>query len=256
MRILSSLIILLTLFGCKQEGPIAEVKPLLRTDQVTAGDGITISGEFILSGSYRSIEYGFHLDTDISFKSPIILPAGSDREPSKFNVTVSMAMKPDVKYYVRAWAKTDKYEVLGNRVEFQANKVMPPEIIKVFPDKGIWGDTVMITGKYFDYFGKGNEVLFNDLACTNVWIKKDTLWAVVPIVKEGPLTVFVKVNGTKSAKGIPFQLAAPVISGILKMEGSYPDTVSISGDNFSIYNTHILFDGKETEMVNVSRKSV
>jgi hypothetical protein len=256
MRILSSLIILLTLFGCKREGPIAEVKPFLRTVQVIAGDGISITGEFILSGSYRSIEYGFHLDTDIGFKNPIVLPAGTDPEPSKFELNVQMSLKPDVKYYVRAWAKTDKYEVHGNRVEFQTTHVPQPEISKVFPSTGLWGDTIRITGKYFDYFGKGNKVLFNDSACTNIWLKQDTLYAVVPIVKDGSQTIFVNVNGIKSTNGIPFQLAAPVISGILKTEGSYPDTVMISGDNFSIYNTQILFDGKATEMVNVSRKSL
>jgi len=254
------LILFLIFAGCKREGPIAEVKPFLKTNQVvvnTASDGgITMSGEFVLSGNYRSIQYGFQIDTDVSFKNPVIIPAGSDNQPIRFEVTAQIALKPDVMYYVRAWAKTGQYEVLGNVVIFQTNNSPLPAIDKIVPEIALWGDTIMIIGKYFDYFGKDNKVLFNNVLPPKIWGGKDTIWAIVPIVKDFEIKVYVQVNSNVSSKIASFQYATPVISSITKTAGLYPDTVTISGDNFTNLNTSVLVDGKEAQMLYISRKLV
>jgi len=259
-RAFSILLIVVVFACCKREESAPEVKPFLKTNQAgvnTASDGvITMSGEFVLSGNYRSIQYGFQIDTDVSFKNPVIIPAGSDHQPVRFEATAQIALKPDVKYYVRTWAKTPKYEVLGNIIIFQSNGSQLPVIEKIVPATALWGDTIMILGKFFDYFGKDNKVLFNNELSPKIWGGKDTIWAIVPIVKDFEIKVYVKVNNNLSVKIASFQYATPVISGITKSAGLYPDTVTISGDNFTNLNTSVLVDGKEAQMLYTSRKLV
>ena len=262
LRALTVLIVVLVYIGCKREGPAPEVKPLLKTDQAvvnTASEGgITITGEFILSGRYRSIQYGFHLSTNSSFIDPIIIPAGADNEPDRFNATVNIGLKPDVKYYVRAWAKTEKYEVFGNTIEFVSNGSSAPVIDKVLPSKGILRDTIMILGKNFDFSGKENNVFFNDVAAAKIWSKRDTIWAIVPVIKldqDLNMTINVEVFSKRTLIGQPFTLATPVVSGISISQGQYPDTVKVIGDNFFTDYTTLLVDGVATSMFDVTKKT-
>lgn len=263
-KIISTAIIALIMsifcISCKREESTPEVKPLLKTNEAilfTAnGGGINLSGEFILSGKYGSIQYGFDLDTVSTFKQPIVIPVGSNKEPDRFGTITDAALKPNAQYYVRTWAKTEKYVVYGNTTSFQSKGSSAPVIDKIVPDIALWGDTLKLIGKYLDYFGRDNRVYFNDLLAANSWGKGDTIWAIVPVPKDNNLSVYVEVYGKRSVKGVPFLISTPVISGINKTEGQYPDTITISGDNFSTYNTSIHIDGKDTEMFNVTSKSI
>ena len=115
MRKLYILLTLLTFFGCKREDPVPEVKPLLMTGEVKVGTastgGIVLSGEFIVPGSYRNIQYGFQIDAEPDFSKPIELLAGSENQPVSFTVTAPIGLKPENQYFARAWARTDKYAV-------------------------------------------------------------------------------------------------------------------------------------------------
>lgn len=261
-RTIAVLIIVLVYAGCKREEPIAEVKPLLKTNHAvvntTVDGGLTMSGEFILSGSYRSIQYGFHLDTDASFKNPIIIPAGTDTEPNKFAVTAQVALKPDVKYYARAWSRTAKYEVFGNTIVFHSNGSSAPVIDKIIPENSFWGDTIMITGKNFDYFGKDNKVRFNEVFSEKTWGNQNTIWAIVPYVQSIQnynLSVNVDVFNNITQAGSPLKIYEPVISGISTTEGQYPDTVTVTGNYFSAYTTRLMVKGIETNIFDLKRNS-
>jgi hypothetical protein len=246
--ILSALMVLtIELFctSCKREGIIPEVKPLLKTSLVNVNDGVTLSGEFILSGSYRSIQYGFHLDTNENFINSTNISVVSENKPVRFEITLS-SLKPDVKYYVRSWAKTDKYEVLGNKIEFQSNGSSAPVIAKVVQEIALWGDTIMITGKYFDCFGKDNKVKFNEVLSTKTWGNQDTIWAIVPFVsgvQNNSLIVNVEVFNNQTKVGSPLKIGEPVISGISATDGQYPDTITVTGNNFSRLATKLLCNG-------------
>lgn len=261
-NIIATLTVFILFIGCKREGRITEVKPLLKTNQAvvnTASDGgIKITGEFILSGRYRSIQYGFHLSTNSSFIDPIIIPAGADYEPDGFNATANIGLKPDVKYYVRAWAKTEKYEVFGNTIEFLSNGSSTPVIDKVVPAKGILRDTIMILGKNFDFYGKENNVFFNEVAAAKIWCERDTIWAIVPVInltQDLNMTINVEVFSKRTLIGQPFALATPVVSGISRSQGQYPDSVKVIGDNFFTDYTTLLVDGVATNMFDVTKKT-
>jgi len=249
--------------SCKREGPIPEVKPLLKTNEVnlnTGSDGgITVTGEFILSGSYRSIEYGFYFDKDASFKNPIIITSGNEAEPGKFELTAQIALKPDVKYYVRTWAKTTNYQVFGNTIVFQSNGLSVPVIERILPEIALWGDTIMIIGKNFDYFGKENKVRFNNVLSIKTWEKQDTIWAILPFVPDvqiNKVTINVEVYNNSTQKGSQLMIAEPVILGISATQGQYPDTVTVTGNNFSSFDTQLLINGLKDSIIELNRKSL
>ena len=257
------LLLFLICFGCKREDSISEVKPLVKTNQIlnNGSEGIVLSGEFVLPGSYSSIRYGFHLDTDGGFSHPIIVEAGSEKQPDKFEATIFTALNTGTKYYVRTWAKSEKYEVFGNCLEFEnkaGRKGEPaPLITKVVPETALWGDTIMIIGKYFDFFGFTNKVLFNGIEF-KIWNHQDTIWAIIPnvTVSQNQINMMVKVDDKGTENQFVINLTPPVITGLSKNEGQYPDTIIISGDHFTRFGTTVLVDGKETEITDLSKNSI
>ncbi len=250
--------------GCKHDDSIPEVKPLLRTNPVILGDNddeLRLSGDFILSGTYKSIRYGFHLDLDGSFKNPVEIESGTDNHPGNFESTVYPALKPDVTYYVRTWAISDKYKVFGNSIDFQskASRLGEPEpiITKVIPQSAAWGDTIAITGKYFDFFGSENKVFINGVEA-KTWTHSDTIRAIIPDcpVVLNKFNISVKTNNKVSEKQFSIDLKEIVISGINKTEGQFPDTVIVSGANFTAQRTTIQAGGKDAEIINVTKNSI
>jgi hypothetical protein len=250
--------LVIILFSCRPDDPVTEVKPLLRTNDVEAdysGGEILFSGEFVLSGIYSTIEYGFEISTNTTFNNSVLILAGNNKQPGKFNFSSHNAITPGC--FIRAWANTSKYQVYGNVVE--VTKIISPKplIEKVFPEKAMWGDTLMITGKYFSYFSGENQVLFNkEIAKT--WTSQDTIYAIVPVVaieKELDLQINVEVKGNRTEKYYPFSLSTPKVLGINKTDGQYPDTIVVSGEDFTDFNSWVVFDGKPVEIFDVTKKS-
>lgn len=256
------LLMVLLLSGCNREDLNPGAKPFVKTSSVTVNDheggGITLYGEFLIPTTYRSISYGFYLCTDESFNNKITIPAGTDPSPGKFEATVQVALKPNVKYYVKTWAKTEKYAVTGNSMEFLNTGSAAPIIDKVFPASGIYKDTILITGKNFDFFGKENKVFFNEEPAIKIWAKQDSIWAIVPLLNltQNPMmTITVEVLSKKGLKGYPFALATPVISAVSATQGQHPDVVTVRGDNFMFDYSSLLIDGIAIPMENVTKKS-
>ena len=256
------IIFLFLCFGCKHD-EIPEVKPLLKTNSPVLEKGsneLLLSGDFILSGNYKSIRYGFELSEDGSFSDPIVFDAGSDNKPDKFQIKISPGLKPDYLYYVRAWAISGKYKVFGNTIEFHTNYSRlgepDPIILKVVPNQVFWGDTVMIVGKYFDYFGS-DLVSINGVDTKN-WIHKDTIWAIIPNcpADQNKLNVTVKVNSSGINTPFTLDLIVPIINGLNKTDGQYPDTITLSGNYFSYYRTSVLVDDQIADIVDASKKSI
>jgi hypothetical protein len=255
-------LLLFLLLGCNREESIQEVRPLIKTNEVQlTSEGVVLSGEFILSGTYRSIHYGFQLDTDPSFSDPIVIEAGSNKQPNSFQARVYTDLDSKKKYYIRTWAKSEKYDVLGNRLEFantDGRKDEPaPLISKVIPETALWGDTIKIIGKYFDFFGYNNKVLFNGVE-SKIWNHQDTIWAIIPNVPafQNIINVAVKVDGKTTDKESAINLTPPVITGLSKNEGQYPDTIVINGDNFTKYGTSVVVDGREVEITDLTKKTI
>ena len=258
-----ALVILPFFTGCKRDSPANETKPLLKTNEVVVMKGVNgavvMSGEFVVPGRYSSIQYGFSLDLTNSFQNAVTIPAGHDLTPVKFEVSAQMALMPGHTYYVRTWAKTKGYEVTGNVMSFQTDRSPDPVIEKITPASALWGDTIMVTGKNFDYFGKDNIVKFNDIQAVNCWGRGDTIHLVVPYVKGiqnyNP-SVTVSVYDAITKVGFPYTIKSPVISGISATEGQYPDTVTVTGENFSRFGMQLLINGVADSVITLNKNSL
>jgi hypothetical protein len=216
--------------ACAREDINPGPKPFVQTNKVTVnteeGGGITFHGEFVLPATYRSISYGFYLSNDSTFVTKTVFQAGTETSPRQFEATLQSALKTYTRYYVQAWAKTEKYEVLGNTIHFDLAQVPPPSIDQLFPDKGVFGDTIMITGKNFDFENKNNQVYFNDAQATKTWSKTDTIWAIVPIgnptLPAMTMGVKVLIYGMYSLEPVVFALKTPLITTVSATRGQYP----------------------------------
>ena len=260
--ILIVLILCILLLGCKRESPVNEARPLLRTTEVSVNKGdngaVIFSGEFVVPGRYSSIQYGFSLDTVKELAGVLNIRVGTEHEPTTFQARVQMALRPGTTYYARSWAKTARYEVFGNAIPFQCDGTANPVIDKITPSVALWGDTIIVTGKNFDYFGKNNLVRFNDVPAVKSWGSGDTIWTIIPFVQgiqDYNLSVTVSAFNNVTKVGVPLKIAAPLISRISAAEGEYPDTLIVTGDNFTRIGTQLLINGVADSIIALNEKS-
>lgn len=236
------LLLLISIFlftGCTREEANPDAWPIVKTGRVIIetdeGGDITFKGELILPNNHLSITYGFYFGVPDDNKERYFLSAQADNDPLKFAASLGKTIKPDTKYYVIAWVKTDRYEVYGDTVFFSAWQLPPPVITSIYPTSGKFGDTIMITGKYFDFYNQNNEVTFNFMPANKSWSRQDTIWAIVPEVRSLPtldIDVHVNVYGSYAKEPVHFSIEPPVITSVSATKGLYPDTIHITGKNF------------------------
>ncbi len=116
--------LLITLLSCVKEAePEAKLYPLLQTLEVTNIDeeGATFNSEFVNVGLEPITEHGFVFD----LKDPVVdasetLRLSNVAQPGIQSTTINDGLAGNLTYYVKAYAKTNKYLVYGNSIEFKS----------------------------------------------------------------------------------------------------------------------------------------
>nr|WP_319401008.1 IPT/TIG domain-containing protein [uncultured Carboxylicivirga sp.] len=224
------------LHSCQKDYQKSEAFVLSTKDVAYEGNttnGVTFSASIVLESENEILEQGFVIDLEGQPTIDDEVLRVKEVSNKAYSLQYDNVLVPDTTYYVRSFLKTQKYIVYGNQVEFYSNGSQAPVISKIEPSVVFWLDTVLITGANFDKYGKKNIISFNGMNVPYVWFNKDSIKVIVPPslnVKESYVTV--SVYGNKS-EGAEFQLQKPLVSGINKTEGQYPDTIMIQGENLS-----------------------
>jgi hypothetical protein len=252
--------VLLILFACQKESRKTEFL-ILSTNEVkiegSTENGVVFSASILMENNEPILEQGFAygLNSNPDHHDQILKSSNSDE--GTFKMSPNDVLIPDTTYYVRSFAKTNKYLTYGNQVSFYSNGSEPPVLEKIEPAVAFWGDTVMITGQNFDHSGLQNKVWFNKILASRSWGKKDTIYAVVPpALKTKKSEVSVTLYGKRSQNAKAFEIHSPVIHSISHTEGQYPDTVMIEGDYLSERYGELHFGNTKLKMIDASVHSI
>jgi hypothetical protein len=233
-RIICIQIILLIglLITCTQEETTPRSYPRVATGEVT---DITIDGA-VFHGSITYTpgaitDHGFIWSEDAlpGFANSETLSLGALTGKGDFQTLINKFLTANKKYYVRAYAKSSNYLVLGDVISFLSLGSSSPRVTNYSPATGELGDTIVIRGKNF---GDQPGVIFVkfDTVKANVISISDTLLQVtVPanlVVLSSQISV--SVYGNKGMSNTNFTLIPPQITSVDKAMVALCDTLTIS----------------------------
>jgi N-acetylneuraminic acid mutarotase len=182
----------------------------------TWGDTIHITGK---NFRYKSNSIGVKLgdvftpvisSTDTTIK--VVIPSRKNLEKANFTVSISGNSSTSTS-------------------QFSYNL---PHITKINPTTGTWGDTIRITGENFRNDTTGLEVKLGNIKLPVLSSTNTNIIAVIPEKKNSQISsITLSIFGFSSTSATQFSYNIPQISSISPLTGTYKDTVSIRGNNFS-----------------------
>lgn len=245
------------LIACADEN-VPRDYPRVRTLAVAniTGNGALFSAEIYEPGNVEITEHGFTWDLsnpDVDRDSRVYL--GGFTGTGKFSSEVNASLQEGLTYKVSAFIKAGDYTVYGNTVEFASLGSLGPEITGFSPERVIYGDTVTLIGRNFNWVKNFNKVLFNEqegLICDPV---ADTaIKVVVPFSTQNPeKTLSVEVAGTRKTYTVKkLMVDLPSADMETQPSGRWGDTAQLAlrnlrrGDIVKIYFGPTLVDHLES----------
>ena len=211
--------------------------PLVVTGDVTniTKDGAHFNAKIMEMGKNIPTEYGFVWDIN---PFPILGYAQKHviHESIKlgvFSSDISTTLVTGVKYYVRAYVKTNDLVSYGKEVAFMSLGSMAPKITDFKPITANLRDTLLIFGQNFSNKAASNLVNFGNFQATVIKATQDTLWVLVPgALYEPAVSVTVSIIGNEATSAEKFSLIPPAITDFNPKTGSIGSVVTIFGKNF------------------------
>ena len=254
---------IITFQNCNNKEVVTREFPRLNTLEVTniSGNGALFNAEILYRSDFEILSYGFTWSVS---EGPNLLR--SDRvifsdnlSANHFSAEISTTLKEDLVYHVKPFIQTSDYTVYGQEVTFTSLGSNAPQILSFTPLTATWGDTLLITGKNFSYRTGMNEVYLGDIKA-NVFQTSDTLLAVkIPsVLNTSEVSIRVSVYGNSSISENLFSYLIPRIDEITPLRGTFKDTITINGANFSRFfeQNVVLIAGRETEIVSLKTNQI
>lgn len=252
--------LLLIAFSCQKE---EYSYPLIFTGDVTdvnVGKAV-FNGKFVSTGNLDIVEYGFVWDS-IPMPSIEKSPKAVCVDPTKegaYTVNVEAYMRKNVAYYVRAYARNEKFTTYGKEVRFKSQGNLTPIIKDFYPKNANLFDTITIVGKNFSGKLSDNIVTVGGVETSIAKANNDTLAFIVPDgLTAKSSTIVVTIQGQKAESEQPLAIIVPAISSITPKIGTYLSTLTINGENFKQNESSlkILIDLYEARILEVTDKSL
>lgn len=252
---------LLMLFSCSKEENAAREYPRLNTIGVshTTGSATLFNAEIINGNPAAVTEYGFVWGTGDnpmveldSKKFKTGAPAGH-----AFTDTIYSGLKNGDTYYMRAYIRTADYLVYGKTISFKSTGNMGPQLTGFSPEHAAWGDTLRITGRYFGYNRKNIQVKLGTITAPVIASTPESIDIVIPADKNnGKVPVIVSVDGIAFQSNSSFSYLEPAITSVSPLTGTYDDTLTVRGSNFSLDKaaSQIFFDKNPARTISASRE--
>lgn len=236
-RKIAYLFSLLFLAMCTQEEVTSREYPRVRTLEIS---DITTSGARFRGTVFYApgpmIDHGFIWgdlpNLDLNNVEQVSL--GPKSGTGDFDATVKRSMVAGKKYYARAYARTDKFQVYGDILTFVSLGSEAPKVAELIPSSGYVLDTILIKGSNFSRINKNVKVSFDTLSAAILSASDSLLRVIVPgELAKASSTVKVSVLGNAGISPTPFQLLGPTLTEVAPLQVMPCDTLVISGSNFS-----------------------
>lgn len=210
--IISSIIFFL-LTNCEKEAEIMpkEYPYVITTAPVVNADGATFSAELINLGTQKILKYGFVWS---EHSKPTILDNiklyENDAKKGIYSYKLNSGLTKGQSYNVRAYIKTEQYEVYGNNMSFTSLGSLPPEISSFSPGFGPIGTQVEINGENFSPSIYGNVVKFgNSTAIIDSASENKLVVSVPEIIKSEKVNISIETAGMSTTSTELFDLWFP-----------------------------------------------
>lgn len=258
-RILTSLMIFslcCILWTCNEDEVDPREYPRLRTRSVAtiSSSGAEFRADILNPGPSDIVEYGFVWGEDpfLSIESADKLIIADLLSSDQFSATINSLLEESVTYYVRSYARNEKFLVYGNSVKFLSLGSNMPEVHQIVPDTGVLGDTILLKGRGFSYRNSRNEIRFDSVRSWSVLEATDsTLITTVPDSLNADISEVSVGYAGNNGTGVPFTLLSPVIDSLNRDRGNAGDTILIHGKRFGNYPHHVkvLFGASEAPII-------
>jgi hypothetical protein len=175
----------------------------------------------------------------------------------RFEAVANWGLEPGKTYYMRAYAISDKHEVLGDIETFVAKGSAVPVIDGIVPDKATWGDTINIVGENFSLLAVTNQVTLHNTPVEIVGGDKNTLRIKIPYYFSFEFSdVAITAQGQVSTSPKQFQLHTPDIQSISPASGSAGTVITITGTYLSSSYAKVYFNGVEAPLFDLKPNAV
>ncbi|HHC79973.1 MAG TPA: hypothetical protein ENK46_08820 [Flavobacteriia bacterium] len=212
--------------------------PRVQTLEVTniSESGAVFNATISNDGNLQIIEHGFvwgnREDLTISNANKRVLT--NNITNNEFSAEILTTLTKDQLFFVRAYLKTDQYLVYGKPVTFVSLGSTPVVFDSFSPRVGKWGDTIHLKGKYFSFRREENNVRFKDLESRVLSSTDSTITCIVPRdLNDQRVPIYIEVANEVVKSREDFELLLPRITAITPIMGTFRDTITISGENFS-----------------------
>ena len=267
MKSLSNILIIITyiwlLLGCSENEFTSRNYPRLNTLDVSniSENGATFNARILYRGDFKIVNYGFvwsgGVNPKIEWDDKVVY--SENYQSDTFSSEIFSALKDGGYYRVRAFIETEDYTVYGENVTFISLGSKAPIMTSFSPLSGSWGDTITIVGERFSFVERYNEVMLGKLPCL-VLKSSDTLvkFKVPNRINDASVKVTASIHGMSTQIQDNFNYLIANVSIIEPLSGTFNDTVTITGSNFShekVFN-HVHFNEFEAKIISSSTSEI
>jgi hypothetical protein len=236
-KIIVAILCFVILISCTKEEISPRFYPRVSTlnvDHINS-DGALFHAE-VTFASVKIIDHGFIWSrlSNLTLENAQKVSLGSKSEIGPFEASVGVNLAEGIKYYVKAYVKSEDHIVYGNAVEFKSLGGKAPVILDFAPDRARIQDTIKITGRYFGT-NKSEVIIMFDGVSAPIVSSSDTLIIVrVPAdLAKAKSKISVSVSGNIGYSPQDFELIGPEIKAVSTLFIKACDTLTIDGDNFA-----------------------
>jgi N-acetylneuraminic acid mutarotase len=237
--------------------------PLIQTGEVTDIDstGAMFHAKFIDLSKEDILEYGFvwGLEQEPDLNSAKIILTG-DPEYGTISYRISTDLVRDKVYYVRAFARNEKYVTYGKVVSFKSKGSSIPEIYDFDPKEGSGGTKVIITGKYFSADIHGNTVIFGKATARIDAASTDKLEVTLPedLNVSGTVNITIESANNTCRSDATFYLLGCDILDFKPRKLMIGDVIRIAASNYGtgISDNLVTIGGAEAEIISQANDTI
>jgi hypothetical protein len=231
--------------------------PRVRTQAVTDinSTGALFQGEITFS-STAIIDHGFMWYTGASGLAETF-SLGPTSGKGKFQGRIERSLAENVKYHVKAYARSADHIVYGDVVDFISLGSNAPKAVKIIPEAGTWGDTLLILGENFARWKASNVVKFNDVESLVVKSSEDSLQVIVPAALASHKSdISVSFSGNGNTLEEAFELRLPEIDKLSSDVANVGDQITITGKYLRSLNTKVTFGTVQAEILELRKNEI
>lgn len=257
-RVARLIAIIFLLTTCSEEETGSRSYPRVRTLAVTEinSEGALLQGEITFS-STEIIDHGFVWFPIGPLTGTETISLGARSGKGRFESRVESTLAEGVTYSVKAYAKSAEYTVYGEEVTFVSLGSKAPKPVRVVPEQGSWGETILIIGENFSTTKNYNAVKFDDRKATVVSATTDSLKVIVPdSLTSWKSDISVSFLGNSSKLEDAFELKLPQIESLSSTVANVGEDITINGQYLRSLRTKVLIGGVEATIKSLEKTKI